>query len=170
MSITNSVKRLGVFGTVIAMIEGMNHFFDYILSPVLILLLGKLKGGAIFFVLAFLTNYLVIVWYKRTTTDWFGLEWLRLQEATGSKGLGGRIIKRVLRLARPLAYIGLCIYDPIYGFIYMRGRQSGSRFNSLDWAWFVLSNLIGILIWIGLVSSGVELIKSQFGHIRALFG
>lgn len=157
-------KRLGAFGTVVAALEVLNNWFDYVLSPVLIALFGPMRGGAAFFVTAFLANYLIVLWYKRTESDWFGLEWLRLQESTHSATRTGKALRYVLRRARPLAYIAVCIYDPAYGFIYARGRRDGSQFSKTDWFWFVTSNFIGILVWIGLVSAGVKFVK------RVIFG
>ena len=157
-------KRLGALGTVVVALEALNNWFDYVLSPFLIAFFGPMRGGAVFFVTAFLANYLIVLWYKRTTSDWFGLEWLRLQESASSATHIGKVLRYALRRARPLAYIAVCIYDPAYGFIYARGRRGGSRFSKTDWLWFVASNLIGILVWIGLVSVGIELIK------RVIFG
>ncbi|MEK7194129.1 MAG: hypothetical protein AAB660_00375 [Patescibacteria group bacterium] len=156
------MKRLGAIGTGIALLEGINQFFDYVLSPALIALWGSLYGGAVFFVLAFVTNYVIVLWYKKTSEDWFRLEWLRLQESAQSTSMVGKIIRLILRTTRPLAYVGLCIYDPIYGFIYMRGRKSGSKFTGVDLFWFVASNIIGILVWIGFVSAGIEGFKRLF--------
>lgn len=153
--LTQVVRRLGVSSTVVALIEGVNHFFDYILSPALIFWLGPFQGGTTFFVIAFVSNYLLVVWYKRTTADWFGFEWLRLKEKTGSK----KLVELLLKKARPVTYIGLCVYDPTYGFIYQQGRKSGSHFSPTDWGWFVLSNLIGILVWIVFMSGTIEGIK-----------
>jgi hypothetical protein len=155
-------KRLGAFGTAVAIVEGSNHLFDYVVAPALIWWLGPMNGGIAFFISALVLNYVVVVWYKKTNTDWFGMEWLRLQEDASKGGLAGKFVKSFLRKTRPLAYIGLCIYDPIYGFIYLRGRVSGSSFSRKDWFWFMTSNLIGILFWISLVSVGIEAMKSIF--------
>ena len=110
-------------------------------------------------------NYGIVVWYKRTAVDWFGMEKLRMEEEAQSDGFWGKLTRYFLRAIRPVAYVGLSIVDPTYGFIYLQGRRQGSRFTKNDWAWFILSNLIGVLVWVALVSGVLRVVTKSFDHL-----
>jgi hypothetical protein len=155
MRILQTGKRLGAFGTAVAVIETQNHFFDYILYPATIVWLGAVKGGILMTVAALAMNYLIVVWYNKTRQDWFGLEWLRFREKSEAQTITGGILRLLLMLGKWPSYVLISIYDPAYGFIFLRGRESrGWSISRTDWVWFVISNLIGNLAWI-LVLTGV---------------
>jgi len=163
MGILQVGKRLGAFGTVVAVLEGHGHFFDYVLYPAAIVWLGPIKGGLVMTALSFSISYLIIIWYNQTDQDWFGVEWLRLQENTEAKSLSGRVFRFFLALGKWPAYVAITVYDPAYGFIYLRGRHSnGFNLTRTDWKWFVVGEIIGNLAWILLVSGAVELVKRLF--------
>lgn len=163
MNILQMGKRLGASGTVVAILEGHGQYFDLVLYPAAIAWLGPVKGGLIMTALSFMTSYLIIVWYNQTDRDWFGVEWLRLQENTEGKTFSGRALRFFLRMGKWPAYVAITIYDPAYGFIYLRGRKSnGLNLTRTDWKWFVVSELIGNLAWILLVTGVIEIIKHLF--------
>ncbi|MFZ2484386.1 MAG: hypothetical protein WAX80_02670 [Minisyncoccia bacterium] len=163
MKLLDFGKKLGALGAVVTVIEGSNQLFDYVLYPTVILWLGTIKGGIAMTVLALVMNYIIVVWYNRTQHDWFGLEWLRLQETIEAQTFFGKILRKLLYIGRWPAYIGISIYDPAYGFIFLRGRKSeGINLNRADWFWFIVSNLIGNLVWILIISGAIETIKHLF--------
>ena len=163
MPIIDSVKKVGAFGAAVTIIEGTNQIFDYILYPAGILWLGPVYGGIVMTTLAMVANYVVIIWYNRTKQDWFGLEWLRLQETIESQSFLGKLLRWFIHLGRWPAFLGISIYDPAYGFIFLRGRKStGLNLTTVDWWWFVISNLIGNLVWILIITGAIEGIKQFF--------
>ncbi|MFZ2049205.1 MAG: hypothetical protein WAV25_02845 [Minisyncoccia bacterium] len=70
-----------------------------------------------------------------------------------------KFLKWVLKLGFVPAFIGLSIDDPVKGFVFARGGTLKARFNRADWGVFVLTNLIGGLVWVGFWSGGIELGK-----------
>ncbi len=149
-------KKLAAIGSGFLAIEAMNQSFDYLLYPAVIYWLGSLKGGVVMTILAVALNYALVLGYNKTKADWFGFEWLQLQESRNAQSLLGR----VMRLGRMPAFVFLSWEDPFKAFVFMRGRQqAGMRFSRVDWKWFVLANLIGNLIWILMVSGALEVLK-----------
>jgi hypothetical protein len=161
--ILRASRGFGVFGVIVVLVEGQNHVFDYVLYPAAILWLGPLLGGVIMTALALVLNYIIVVFYNRTRRDWFGLEWLKLQEMRESVSLGGVIFRWMLRLGKIPMFIAVSIYDPAYGFILLRGRNStGLTLTRVDWSWFLVSNLIGNLAWILVVTGAIEFVRFIF--------
>jgi|SRR3989344_7586231 len=158
-------KRLGATGAALFSLSAINKVFNYLLAPGLIWIFGSVWGGILFFGACFILNYGIVVWYKRTAVDWFGMEKLRMEEEAQSDGFWGKLTRYFLRAIRPVAYVGLSIVDPTYGFIYLQGRRQGSRFTKNDWAWFILSNLIGVLVWVALVSGVLRVVTKSFDHL-----
>jgi hypothetical protein len=153
LSNTHAIQRFGAFfarlGTAAGFIAAMNWIFDYPLTGWAIWRFGSLAGGAVIIVIAVALNYLIVLWYRKTTTDWFGMEWLRAQEAVQSVHWTGKVIRFFLRKSRLLAFAAIAaLLDPIYAFIYQRGRVTGTRLTPSDWWWFGLANVLGILPWI----------------------
>lgn len=150
---TTLLKRTGAFvvrlGTVAGFIAAVNWVFDYPLTGWAIWNFGPVGGGAIILLTAPILNYGIIHWYRRTTPDWFGMEWLRAQETIQSNTFAGKIIRTTLQKSRLLTFAAISgLLDPTYAFIYQRGRTTGVRFTTHDWLWFGLANVIGILPWI----------------------
>ncbi len=159
------LARLAAFvarlGTAAGLIAVVNWVFDYPLTGWLIWRLGSLVGGAIIIAIAPIANYFIVLWYRRTTPDWFGMEWLRTQEAIDSGAWSGKVIRSLLRKSRLLAFIAIAVLlDPTYAFIYQRGRMTGVRFTPADWWWFALANVLGILPWVLGASVVVETAKT----------
>lgn len=163
-AVTHALQRSGAFvaklGTTAGLIAAVNWLFDYFFTGWAIWHFGSLFGSAIIIVLALVFNYLIILWYRRTTSDWFGMEWLRAQEAVHSDTWSGKMIRSLLRKSRLLAFAAISAFlDPIYAFIYQRGRTTGTRFTPGDWWWFGLANVLGILPWVVSISAIVETAK-----------
>jgi len=158
------LQKSGAFvarlGTAAGMIAAANWVFDYPFTGWAVWQFGTLMGGAFILVVAPMLNYAIVHWYRRTTPDWFGMEWLRAQEAVQSPTTSGRFIRTLLRRSRLLAFAATAtLLDPTYAFIYQRGRLTGTRFTPADWWWFGLANVIGILPWLISVSAVVETAK-----------
>ena len=152
-------KKLGAIGIGLAGVESLNHFFDFVMYPLIIGLLGSIKGGIIMMVLALGLNYGLVLVYNKTKQDWFGFEWLRLQE-TKKTGLP---VWQILRMGRWPAFGLLSWWDPFLAFVFIRGRlPAGSKFTAADWKWFFWANFLGNLIWILLVSGAIETIRRLF--------
>jgi len=149
-------KKLAAIGIGFLTVEVSNQAFDYLLYPAVLYWLGSLRGGLVMTALAVIMNYSLVLVYNKTKADWFGFEWLELQESRNAKSLLGRVI----RLGRIPTFVFLSWVDPFKAFVFMRGRQqAGMRFNRTDWKWFILANLIGNLLWIIMVSGALEVLK-----------
>lgn len=160
-----AVRRFGAFaarlGTAAGFIAVVNWLFDYPFSGWVIWHFGPLAGGAAILAVAPALNYGIVQWYRRTTPDWFGAEWLRTQEALNADSWSGRAVRALLKKSRPLAFAAISAFvDPTYAFIYQRGRTTGVRFSPHDWWWFGAANVIGILPWILGMSIAVETFKT----------
>ena len=148
------------FATSAGLIALANWMFDYPFTGWAIWRFGPFYGGAFVIALAPVVNYGIVRWYRATTSDWFGMEWLRAQEAMNSRGLSGRFIRTCLKKSRLLAFASIsALLDPTYAFIYQRGRLTGTRFTKSDWWWFASANVIGILPWVIGISVFIETMK-----------
>lgn len=164
MSNVVEVKRFGTriarFGTAAGFIAAVNWAFDYPFTGWAIWHFGSFTGSMMILVIALTLNYFIVQWYRKTTPDWFGMEWLRTQEAVSSDAWSGRVIRSLLRKSRLMAFAAIAaLADPVYAFIYQRGRLTGVRFTPHDWWWFGLANTLGILPWIVGASIAVETAK-----------
>lgn len=161
--IKHKVKKISIVGAGLLGTEVVNHAFDFIMYPLAIGFFGPLKGGGIMMVLALSLNYILILGYHKTKQDWFGFEWLALKKEEESKTFLGKILCLILHFGHWPAFLFLCWEDPFKAFIFVRGRKaSGFRFSKGDWFWFFLSNFIGNLIWILIISGVIEVIKGLF--------
>lgn len=147
-------------GTAAGLIAAANWLFDYPFSGWVIWQFGPLVGGVAILISAPVLNYGIVHWYRKTTADWFGMEWLRAQEQIRSETWSGKLVRAALGKSRLLAFTAVSgLLDPVYGFIYQRGRITGTRFTAQDWWWFGLANAIGVLPWIMGTSIVVETAK-----------
>ena len=154
-------KQLGIIGIGFTGVEILNHTFDFIMYPLVIGLLGPIKGGTVMTVFALGLNYILILGYHKTKQDWFGFEWLALKKQEEAQTLGGKIFRLILHMGHWPAFIFLCWEDPFKAFIFVRGRKAaGFTFDKSDWFWFYLANFIGNLIWILIVVGALEAIKA----------
>lgn len=148
-----TAKRVGAFlaqaGTAAGLIAIMNWVFNYPFTILVVLYLDFFIGVVVWTVTGLAVNLACVVWYKRTTRDWFGLEYLRMQQEVQADTIWGEAIRWALRNSKFLAFGLISLFlDPIYGFLYHRGRVSGKSFDFTDWYWFALANIIGMLPWI----------------------
>lgn len=156
-------KKLGAIGTGFVAVMVVNDSFDYLLYPLVIGLMGPVKGGASMMALALGLNYVLVLVYNKTKADWFGFEWLRLEEKKNAQTVMGQILRSTMRRGRWPAFIFLSWEDPFKAFVFIRGRKpAGFRFTQTDWQWFLGANVIGNLIWILMVSGAIETIKHLF--------
>lgn len=156
-------KRLGAIGTGFVTTMVVNDTFDYVMYPAMIGLLGPVKGGVIMTILSLGLNYGLVLIYNKTKTDWFGFEWLRLQQDMEAKTFVGRILHFTLRGGRWPAFVFLSWEDPFKAFVWIRGRKPvGAKFTKADWQWFFGTNFLGNLIWILMVSGAIEALKDLF--------
>jgi hypothetical protein len=158
------LRRFGAFimrlGTTAGLIAAVNWLFDYPFSGWAVWHFGPLYGGIIIVTIALVLNYGIVLWYRTTKSDWFGMEWLRAQEALHSPAWSGRIVRLLLRKSRLLAFTAIAVLlDPIYAFIYQRGRITGTQLTVGDWWWFGLANVMGILPWMVGVTAVIETAK-----------
>ena len=164
---TEVLQRSGTFlvrvGTAAGLIAAVNWIFDYPFTGWAIWHFGPLIGGGILIAVAPVANYGIIRWYRGSSIDWFGMEWLRAQEAVNSNKWSGRFIRTCLKRSRLLAFAAIAAFiDPTYAFIYQRGRITGTRFTNNDWWWFATANIIGVLPWIIGASIAVEAVRLTF--------
>lgn len=169
--LTNTSRRLGAYlaraGTAAGVIGILNWIFNYPFLALVVLLFDFQFGSLIWIIAGVALNYACVIWYKRTTQDWFGLEYLRLQEKVESTGYIASVVRWALRRSRWLAFMLISLLvDPIYGFIYQRGRVSGKNLNLPDWLWFIAANFLGMLPWLLGAYGGYELIKMGIEAIK----
>lgn len=160
--VTVTIKRVGAFvaqaGTAAGFIALVNWVFNYPFTILVVLYLDFVTGVVVWTVAGLAVNLVCVMWYKRTTRDWFGLEYLRMQQELQSDTILGRAIWWALRNSRFLAFGLISLFlDPVYGFLYHRGRVSGKNLDLADWYYFGLANVIGMLPWILGGYGGVEI-------------
>lgn len=160
--VTVTIKRVGAFvaqaGTAAGFIALVNWVFNYPFTILVVLNLDFVTGVVVWTTTGLVVNLTCVVWYKRTTRDWFGLEYLRMQQEVQASTRLGRIIRWALRNSKFLAFGLISLFlDPVYGFLYHRGRVSGRSFDLADLYWFALANIIGMLPWILGGYGGVEI-------------
>jgi len=162
------IRRFGSYiakaGFAASFIATVNFIFNYPFTIWIVTLENTVIATLTWIVIGVAINYACVLWYKHTTTDWFGFEFLRMKEAVEAKGLVGKIVRFSLKKSRLVAFILIStLLDPIYGFIYQRGRVSGKKFDLGDWWWFFASNLLGMLPWLLSANIIVSVIEIIFG-------
>jgi hypothetical protein len=158
-----ATKRFGAFlaraGIAAVVIAVLNWLFNYPFTVFVVSYFDLIPGVLFWTSAGLILNYACIAWYKRTDKDWFGLEWLRMQGEIESDNIYAKLIRWGIRHSQLLAFGLISLFmDPIYGFMYYRGRKSGKNFDLADWWWFVLANVIGGLPWIMGGYGGLEII------------
>lgn len=169
--VTLTLKRLGAFlaraGTAAGLIAAVNWVFNYPFTILVVLYLDFFTGIVVWSVAGLAVNLACVMWYKRTTRDWFGLEYLRMKEEVAAETALGQAIRWAIKNSRFLAFGLISLFlDPVYGFLYHRGRVSGRNFNLADWYWFLLANIIGMLPWILGGYGGFEIIEIVGGVVQ----
>lgn len=152
-------------------ISSVNWVFNYPFTIWAVTYPNPVMATVVWLVAGVVLNYACVVWYKRTTKDWFGFERLRMEEAIHSGGFFARIVRFSLRKSRLVAFVLISIlFDPIYGFMYQRGRASGPRFNLGDWWWFCAANILGMLPWLVGAVFAVELWEEVVRIVKLWLG
>ena len=152
-------KKLAASGSRALGVEVLNHAFDYMLYPLVVLLLGTLRGGVAMTILAVLLNYRLVQIYSKSQYDWYGFEWMKVKAAEQGTGWAGTF----LRMGMVPAFVFLSWEDPFKAFILVRGKKGvGCKFGRLDWITFLGANILGNLIWTGMLGSVIEGLKHLF--------
>lgn len=148
------MQKLAASGSWVLSVEILNWIFDYPLYAYVIFALGPVKGGVLMTVMALILNFGLVRAYAKSKYDWYGFEWLRLQEDKSGKGFIGKL----LRMGKVPAFVFLSWRDPFKAYIFARGKNGLA--SKTDWVWFLGANILGNLIWIGMLSVGFEIIKN----------
>ena len=152
-------KKLAAIGIGFLTLTLITDSIDYVVYPLAVGLLGPLKGGSMMTGFWLVANYFLVWGYNKTERDWFGFEWLRVQQETESTTRWGKFLRFLLRRARWLFVAVLSWEDPFKAFVFVRGRMPAKhRFTAGYWRLFVGLNLLGNLIWIALISGVLEII------------
>ena len=156
----NFWKRLAAIGAGLVTLSVVTNLIDYVAYPLMVAFLGPFKGGGVMTVFWLITNYFLIRLYNRTSQDWFGFEWLRLQEDLVSNTRWNRFLRYLLRHWRWLFVALLSWQDPMKAFVFVKGRRpAGTPFTASDWRVFLGLNLAGNLVWILALSGLFEIVK-----------
>lgn len=133
----------------------VNHWFDYLLYPIVLAWLGTLYGGIALILLAGVINIGLIRAYDWSKTDWFLIEKIKSlieQNEQGSVEGMSRWFAWLLRHTRQrpvLVFFVLCIDDPITVTLYFReGSYQFNGMNRKDWWIFLAANVVSNLYWI----------------------
>jgi len=141
-------KNYGLVASLVAVAgtEAFSGFYDNLLYPISIAKFGPLYGGVSVSVAAIIINFLMVVWYRRTKTDWYSFEAVR-EEELKEMGEG----KSKSRKGKWITFITLSVQDPFLAFVFMEGRKGTISMDFRDWMVFALANAIGIGIWLFLL-------------------
>ena len=143
-------KGLAAHLVAILVTEACAALFDDVLFPLAMAHFGATNGGLGMGALAFITNYLLVLWYRRTDSDWYGFEEARKIEA--KEKVQKSFLARFIRGRMP-TFVLLSIKDPFLGFAFFNGRENTKTTLSLrDWTVFITANVIGIGFWILLLT------------------
>lgn len=133
----------------------VNHWFDYLLYPVVLAWLGSVWGGIALIVLAGVINIGLIRAYDWSKTDWLLIEKIKhLGEQIESEedvGLPKWLVK-ILKHTRKrpvLTFFALCVDDPVTVALYF--RKGSYQFNGMsrrDWYIFLAANVVSNFYWI----------------------
>ena len=155
-----SNKRL--YASVVAIIgtELFSSFYDDLLYPLAIIYFGPITGGGVVSVLALVINFLLIIWYRKTDTDWYAFELTRSENSSA--------LSSGFRRSRAWNFVLLALVDPFLAFAYYEGRKSRIAFDKRDWFVFLMANILGIGSWLFLlvvVYASGGLISENFAHM-----
>lgn len=131
--------------------------FDYLLYPFVIWKLGPWHGGLVMMGLSFVVCILTIWFYDWAKRDWLGIEMIKgMKTYSGSKRLG-KITSWFLEKSEPVVFLFLSfIYDPFITMVYLR-RGAYNGMSGRDWRIFLVSFILGNLIWIFACWTGINL-------------
>lgn len=160
------VKDGATFSAGLAMRWVINHGFDYLLYPIILVALGSTVGGIVLTVLATVINIFIIRAYDWSQTDWFLIEKLKSKVNDDSHtGLRARIYN-FIRKNDVLMFFLLNLDDPVTATLYLRkGHYQYNGMKKRDWIIFLCSNVVSNFYWI----VGWVLVIETFKTIRAFF-
>lgn len=145
-------KKLAASGSRVALVETINHYFDGLYVPA-ILMLGPIVGGMTMMVSAIILNYIFVRAYNGSPHDWYGFEWIRSKIGTGA-------VMKIIALPYLLFW---CWWDPFAGFIFIRGKQDTNfHFKFSDWLLLAGITIFGSFVWTAMIWSGIESVKKLF--------
>lgn len=142
-------EKIGILGIGHAANALMVYGFDYLLYPYVVIKYGMVRGGALMALLAFVSCWLVMIFYDATKKDWLGIEMLK--EARAYKGASKirRWVANIINRSELLTIILLSIqFDAFVTTAYM--RRGVGKFNGMgkrDWMIFLTSWVISNLYW-----------------------
>ena len=157
--------------------HSMNMAINWVLDPLVVLLLnrniGGMRGFALTWVLlaamSFFVCYLLLLFYDWSKKDWLGIEAVKtlktLKELEGSSFK--RMIAKIIQRGDAFAVIALSIiFDPFIVIAYV--RHGANQYNGLtkkDWKIFFISILISNGWETVILYGGLEGIKQVFKMI-----
>jgi hypothetical protein len=127
----------------------INHGFDYIVYPIVLVTLGTKVGGMALIIFATVANAALIRAYDWSKTDWFLIEKLKSNVAnTDHTGFKQKIFN-FLKRNDILMFFILNLDDPITATLYLRkGHYQYNGMIKRDWIIFIASNIVSNLYWI----------------------
>lgn len=138
----------------------INHGFDYVLYPVVLLWLGNTIGGIVLTILAVIINIAIIKAYDWSKTDWLLIEKLKdLRDRDDHSGWKAHLFS-IIRKNKVAMFFILCIDDPVTVTLYFRkGSYQYNGMTKSDWGIFILSNIVSNFYWIVGWVLIIELVK-----------
>jgi hypothetical protein len=127
----------------------INHGFDYILYPVVLVWLGNTIGGTVLTILATIINIYLIKAYDWSKTDWFLIEKLKLTIENNTYTGWKHKLLNLFKQNRITVFFILCLDDPITVTLYF--RKGSYKYNGMslhDWKVFILANIVSNFYWI----------------------
>jgi hypothetical protein len=164
--VESRLERTGKTLVAVVATEAFAGLYDDVLFPFAISGFGPLYGGVSASVVAVIINFLMITWYRRTETDWFGFEAERESEL--QETMKSDLIRR-LGWNKAFTFIILSYKDPTLAFLYSEGRRNRT-FDARDWAVFVLANAIGVSIWLSVLTLVSERVGDWLLNVMGVVG
>ena len=154
-------KRIGIFGIGIFTNTVLDHLFDYLLYPAVLIWLGTLWGGIVMTTLSAITCYLSLLFYDWSKRDWLGIETVKGLREKELQSWWGKIINWIFRKGDLGMMIILSIhFDPFIVTAYMRhGQHQYNGMSKRDWRIFFSSLIIGNLYLTTFLSCLITIVK-----------
>ena len=159
----DSKKNTLVFMIGLSLRWMINHGFDYVLYPIILVWLGNEDGAVVLTILATIINVLIIRVYDWSKTDWLLIEKIKhMGEREDHTGWKAHVFK-FARKNKVLTFLVLCADDPVTVTLYFRkGSYQYNGMSARDWKIFIASNVVSNLYWVGGWVAAIELVKSLF--------
>lgn len=151
-------KKHATVGATIFATETINHLFDFLLFPLLLIWFGTILGWAIVTLFAIILNYQFIFLYKKVGLH-EAVQWIHDKKAKKAENVFDKFVKYLFHLGHIPTFIFLSWEDPSKAFFYIRGHKLGQSFSLHDWITLFVSNAVGTLIWTGMWGTGISLFR-----------